>query len=129
MPLRPVHITPPPRSCRQYHQLEGREQELRGLIEAEYLAGMRRYASAARDDRAETHLSVAALALASHKALLPFLGDEQEVLQVGPQRPAAAGCARRTGQGTDRPVAAQYGQRGAGCLPPCLPASLEPTNV
>lgn len=34
------------------------------------------------DERAETHLQVAALALASHKALLPYLRDEGEVLQI-----------------------------------------------
>ena len=35
------------------------------------------------DERGETHLQAAALALASHKALLPWLRDEGEVLQVG----------------------------------------------
>ena len=70
-------------ACRQYHQLEGREAELRRFIETEYQAALQRHAGRAVDERAETHLQVAALALASHKALLPFLRDEGEVLQVG----------------------------------------------
>jgi hypothetical protein len=69
--------------CRQYHQLEGREQQLRSLIEHGYVASMQQYSRQyAVDERAETHLQVAALALATHKALLPFLRDEQEVLRI-----------------------------------------------
>jgi hypothetical protein len=35
-------------------------------------------------------VQVAALALASHKALLPYLRDEQEVLKVGRRHTAAS---------------------------------------
>ncbi|KAI3434816.1 hypothetical protein D9Q98_002873 [Chlorella vulgaris] len=69
--------------CKQYHQLERREQQLRSLIEHGYVASMQQYSRQyAVDERAETHLQVAALALATHKALLPFLRDEQEVLRI-----------------------------------------------
>ncbi|PRW58067.1 2-amino-thiazoline-4-carboxylic acid hydrolase [Chlorella sorokiniana] len=43
---------------------------------------MQRFAGSAVDERAETHLQVAALVLASHTALLPWLRDEQEVLKI-----------------------------------------------
>ena len=75
-------MLPLPLHHRQYHQLEGREAELRRFIETEYQAALQRHAGRAVDERAETHLQVAALALASHKALLPYLRNEGEVLQV-----------------------------------------------
>lgn len=95
---------------RQYHQLEGRESELRRLIEAEYLATLCRWAGSrhAVDERAETHLQVAALALASHKALAPWLRDEAEVLQVG-RGPCVRG-------------------RAAHCMP-CCPARHGPPHL
>lgn len=80
----------PAASARQYHQLEGREQELRALIEREYTRALAEHSAAAVDERAQTHLQVAALVLASHKALLPFLRDEAEVLQVGWVVPGSA---------------------------------------
>jgi hypothetical protein len=82
-----LHLPAP----RQYHQLEGREQELQDLIEREYARALAQHAAAAVDERAETHLQVAALVLASHKALLPFLRDEAEVLQVRSRRAAPTG--------------------------------------
>lgn len=50
----PLHAPP----CRQYHQLEGREAQLRQLIEQQYAANLRRFAGRAVDERAETHLQV-----------------------------------------------------------------------
>ncbi|KAL4446779.1 hypothetical protein ABPG77_008023 [Micractinium sp. CCAP 211/92] len=66
--------------CREHHQLEGREQEVRQAIEAAYQAALLRHQAAAVDERAETH--VACLVLATHKALLPWLRDEREVLKI-----------------------------------------------
>lgn len=68
--------------CKQFHQLAGWELELRAAIEAAYQAAMLRHAAAAVDERAETHVQAACLALATHKVLLPYLRDEAEVLQI-----------------------------------------------
>lgn len=68
--------------CREHHQLEGREQEVRQAIERAYQAALLRHQAAAVDERAETHVQVACLVLATHKALLPWLRDEREVLKI-----------------------------------------------
>ena len=91
----------PSATCRQYHQLEGRELQLQQLIEAEYASALAANAAAvaaaaggadAVDERAETHYQCAALVLATHKVLLPFLRDEQEVLKVRTELYAASAC-------------------------------------
>ncbi|KAL4434110.1 hypothetical protein ABPG75_000551 [Micractinium tetrahymenae] len=68
--------------CRQHHQLQGREPEVRQAIEAAYQAALQRHQAAAVDERAETHVQVACLVLSTHKALLPWLRDEREVLKI-----------------------------------------------
>jgi len=68
--------------CKQHHQLEGRESMLRSALESEYQRLFTRHSDMMVDSRARTHLSVACLALASHKTLLSFLRDEEEVMQI-----------------------------------------------
>ena len=68
--------------CKQHHQLEGREVFLQAAVQREYAALVAKHAAAAVDSRGRTHLAVACLALATHKALLPFIRDEDEVLQI-----------------------------------------------
>ena len=66
------------RRCRQYPQLAGRDEVLRAAIESEFQALHARLAPRfLSDERSVTHLDIACLALATHKALLPFLRDEQ----------------------------------------------------
>lgn len=43
-------------ACREHHQLEGREQEVRQAIERAYQAALLRHQAAAVDERAETHV-------------------------------------------------------------------------
>jgi hypothetical protein len=68
--------------CKQHHQLEGRELMLRSALESEYDRLFKRHADLIVDSRARTHLSVACLALATHKTLLSFLRDEEEVMEI-----------------------------------------------
>ena len=68
--------------CKQHHQLEGRELMLRQALECEYDRLFKRHADMIIDSRARTHLSSACLALATHKTLLPFLRDEEEVMEI-----------------------------------------------
>lgn len=55
---------------------------LRSALESEYQRLFTRHSDMMVDSRARTHLSVACLALASHKTLLSFLRDEEEVMQI-----------------------------------------------
>lgn len=69
--------------CREYRELSGREALLAEAIPRTQAAVLARHADrAAADGRAETHLHAAALAVATHQALLPFLRDDQEVVRV-----------------------------------------------
>jgi hypothetical protein len=68
--------------CKQHHQLEGRESMLRSALESEYHRLFTRHSDMIIDSRARTHLSVACLALATHKTLLSFLRDEEEVMEI-----------------------------------------------
>jgi hypothetical protein len=89
--------------CRQHHQLSGREAELRAALERQYGLLMARHgplAAAAADSRTRTHVQVACLALATHAALLPWLRDEREVLEIvrahmGAQTAPLLRCAAR----------------------------------
>ncbi|KAL4513196.1 hypothetical protein Ndes2437B_g09181 [Nannochloris sp. 'desiccata'] len=68
--------------CKQHHQLEGRELMLRSALESEYDRLYNRHSDMIVDTRAKTHLSVACLALATHKTLLSFLRDEEAVMEI-----------------------------------------------
>ena len=64
---------------RQYPQLAAREDLVRRLVLEQYRQMMQKHSAAAVDGRAETHLQVAALLLASHKVLEPWIRDPQVI--------------------------------------------------
>lgn len=64
---------------RQYPQLAAREDLVRRLVLEQYRQIMQKHSAAAVDGRAETHLQVAALLLASHKVLGPWIRDPQVI--------------------------------------------------
>lgn len=68
--------------CREYRQLQGHEQLLQGRITAEYENIKASHAHRVVDTRSQTHISLASLVLATHKTLLPFLKDEQQVQNI-----------------------------------------------
>ena len=68
--------------CRRHHLLQGREIFLRTAVESEYQHVYNRHTHQIVDSRSKQHLSVAALAVASHKVLLSFIRDEIEVLKM-----------------------------------------------
>lgn len=55
---------------------------LQVAIEVEFERVVAQHAALAGDSRTRTALQVAALALATHKALLPWLSDERVVLEI-----------------------------------------------
>ena len=55
---------------------------LRQTLESEYDRLFSSHTGMIVDSRARTHLSVACLALATHKTLLSFLRDEEEVMEI-----------------------------------------------
>ena len=63
--------------CRQYPQLLEREELVSRLVLERYRELMARHRGRALDGRGETHLQVAALLLATHKVLSPWIRDPQ----------------------------------------------------
>lgn len=68
--------------CKQHHQLEGRELILRQALESEYERLFNAHEHRIVDSRSKTHLSVACLAMATHKTMVSFLRDEGEVMGI-----------------------------------------------
>ena len=64
-------------------QLEGREEILQSVLEREYQRLWERHApKEVMDSRSKIHCANACLAVATHRALLPFLRDERQVLEA-----------------------------------------------
>ena len=76
--------------CKQHHQLEGRELIIRQSLETEYERLFKFHEDRIVDSRSRTHLSVACLAMATHKTMLSFLRDEGEVMSAYEDRPNKA---------------------------------------
>ena len=68
--------------CKQHHQLEGRELIIRQSLETDYERLFKFHEDRIVDSRSRTHLSVACLAMATHKTMLSFLRDEGEVMNI-----------------------------------------------
>lgn len=64
-------------------QLQGRETLLREVLEREYAKLWKKYSlKEVADSRSRIHCANACLAVATHRALLPFLRDERQVLEA-----------------------------------------------
>jgi hypothetical protein len=63
--------------CRQYPQLEGRQDLIANAFNQHVAKLMEKHKNRAVDARSETHLKVAALVLATQRTLLPFLRSDQ----------------------------------------------------
>lgn len=68
--------------CRAFPELAGRGELLERVVKQEYDRLKAQYAALAVDNRSQTHLHLACLALATHKALLPFLRDDAHVVEL-----------------------------------------------
>lgn len=68
--------------CRDNHELQGREVELKRALEEEYRKNVKKHSSKFSDSRSRLHVSVASLVLSTHKCLMAYLRDEARVMKI-----------------------------------------------
>ncbi|CAL5224799.1 g7543 [Coccomyxa viridis] len=69
-------------TARKHAHLQGRDKEIARLTESAFQDLLSKHINRAVDDRGQTHVENACLLLASHKVLLSFIRNNEEVLDA-----------------------------------------------
>lgn len=67
---------------RGYNIAEDTKNNIHSYLDTAFLENVEKYRHLARDDRSSVHLQTACLVLATHQVLLPFLRNEEEVMDL-----------------------------------------------
>jgi hypothetical protein len=68
--------------CRTHPSLKNREEEIMNAMQREVSSVTERYQHLETDSRSHTNIQIAAQTLATHKVLLPYVRNENEVMQM-----------------------------------------------
>jgi hypothetical protein len=68
--------------CRSHISLKDREEDILKAMQREASAVTERYQHLETDSRSRTNIQIAAQTLATHKVLLPYVKNENEVMQM-----------------------------------------------
>jgi hypothetical protein len=68
--------------CKQHPALKGNEFEILNAVQREYDAVVSRYKELETDSRSHTNIQIAAQTLATHKVLLPYVRNENDVIEM-----------------------------------------------
>lgn len=68
--------------CRTHPSLKDREEDILNAMQREVNTVTERYQHLETDSRSHTNIQIAAQTLATHKVLLPYVRNENEVMQM-----------------------------------------------